>query len=100
MFVLLKGVTKAEAFAIGREITQTITATNPKPVKLKFEKVTLLYIDPSRQLIYHRFTYRVYCRQRKGTLVTHMRPWINWSQFMMLRVSKQYEEMVVRPFPR
>ncbi|EDO42056.1 predicted protein, partial [Nematostella vectensis] len=41
LFVLLKGVSKDEAFRIGHEITETVTAQNPKPVKLKFEKVYL-----------------------------------------------------------
>lgn len=39
MFVLLKGATKEQAFKIGQEIAEAVTATNPKPVKLKFEKV-------------------------------------------------------------
>nr|XP_033795711.1 DNA polymerase zeta catalytic subunit isoform X2 [Geotrypetes seraphini] len=41
MFVLLKGATKEQAFKIGQEIAEAVTATNPKPVKLKFEKVYL-----------------------------------------------------------
>lgn len=41
MFVLLKGVTKEQAFKIGHEIAEAVTASNPKPVKLKFEKVYL-----------------------------------------------------------
>ncbi|KAK1171883.1 DNA polymerase zeta catalytic subunit-like [Acipenser oxyrinchus oxyrinchus] len=41
MFVLLKGATKKQAFKIGQEIAEAVTATNPKPVKLKFEKVYL-----------------------------------------------------------
>ena len=40
MFVLLEGVSKDEAFRIGQDIVDTITALNPKPVKLKFEKVS------------------------------------------------------------
>jgi len=39
MFVLLKGATKEQAFSIGKDIVDTVTAMNPKPVKLKFEKV-------------------------------------------------------------
>ena len=39
MFVLLRGVSKDEAFRIGREICDCVTGDNPKPVKLKFEKV-------------------------------------------------------------
>jgi DNA polymerase zeta len=39
LFVLLPGRTKASAFAIGAEIAEAVTAMNPSPVKLKFEKV-------------------------------------------------------------
>ena len=39
LFVYLKGRTKDEAFDIGKEIARTITDMNPRPVKLKFEKV-------------------------------------------------------------
>ncbi|KAI5607474.1 DNA polymerase zeta catalytic subunit isoform X1 [Silurus asotus] len=41
MFVLLKGATKEQAFKIGSEIAEAVTASNPKPIKLKFEKVYL-----------------------------------------------------------
>lgn len=41
LFVHLPGKTKDEAFEIGNEIADTITRMNPKPVKLKFEKVYL-----------------------------------------------------------
>ena len=39
LFVHLKGRSKAEAFKIGKEIAQAVTDVNPRPVKLKFEKV-------------------------------------------------------------
>jgi len=39
LFVYLKGRTKDEAFDIGKEIAEAITDMNPRPVKLKFEKV-------------------------------------------------------------
>ncbi|MCJ1288122.1 DNA polymerase zeta [Xylographa opegraphella] len=39
LFVYLKGRTKDEAFDIGNEIAKSITDMNPRPVKLKFEKV-------------------------------------------------------------
>ncbi|KAL8737539.1 MAG: hypothetical protein Q9181_001591 [Wetmoreana brouardii] len=39
LFVYLKGRTKDEAFVIGEEIAKTVTDMNPRPVKLKFEKV-------------------------------------------------------------
>ncbi|CAN7988516.1 unnamed protein product [Ixodes hexagonus] len=41
MFVLLHGKTKEQAFQIGQEIAEVVTAQNPKPIKLKFEKVYL-----------------------------------------------------------
>ncbi|KKZ64515.1 DNA polymerase zeta subunit [[Emmonsia] crescens] len=39
IFVYLKGRTRGEAFDIGEEIAKTVTDSNPRPVKLKFEKV-------------------------------------------------------------
>lgn len=39
MFVLLPGKSREEAFVIGEEIADAVTAINPPPVKLKFEKV-------------------------------------------------------------
>ncbi len=39
LFVYLKGRTRDQAFDIGEDIAQTITKMNPRPVKLKFEKV-------------------------------------------------------------
>lgn len=39
LFVHLPGRTKDQAFRIGNEIADAVTAVNPKPVKLKFEKV-------------------------------------------------------------
>ena len=41
MFIQVRGVTKERAFEIGKEIVDTVTQANPKPVKLKFEKVCL-----------------------------------------------------------
>ena len=39
LFVYLKGRTRNQAFNIGNEIAATVTKMNPRPVKLKFEKV-------------------------------------------------------------
>lgn len=39
LFIHLKGRTRDQAFAIGEEIAAAITAANPRPIKLKFEKV-------------------------------------------------------------
>ncbi|KAI9050457.1 hypothetical protein LZ554_005620 [Drepanopeziza brunnea f. sp. 'monogermtubi'] len=41
IFVYLKGRTKDQAFDIGEEIAKTVTNMNPRPIKLKFEKVYL-----------------------------------------------------------
>lgn len=41
LFIYLKGRTKDQAFDIGNEIAQEISAMNPRPMKLKFEKVYL-----------------------------------------------------------
>ena len=41
VFIHLDGRTKDQAFAIGKEIAEHITALNPAPIKLKFEKVYL-----------------------------------------------------------
>ncbi|KAJ5111121.1 C4-type zinc-finger of DNA polymerase delta [Penicillium argentinense] len=39
LFVYLKGRSRDQAFDIGGEIAQAVTEMNPRPVKLKFEKV-------------------------------------------------------------
>ena len=44
LFVALPGRSKDEAFKIGHDIADTVTATNPKPIKLKFEKVSILIV--------------------------------------------------------
>lgn len=39
LFVYVKGRTRDQAFDIGEEIARAVTEMNPRPVKLKFEKV-------------------------------------------------------------
>ncbi|KAF2032252.1 hypothetical protein EK21DRAFT_61464 [Setomelanomma holmii] len=39
LFVYLKDRTRDQAFTIGEEIAAAVTAANPRPIKLKFEKV-------------------------------------------------------------
>jgi DNA polymerase zeta len=39
LFIYLRGKTKDQAFRIGHDIADSITALNPAPIKLKFEKV-------------------------------------------------------------
>ncbi|KAL8413048.1 hypothetical protein RB596_009552 [Gaeumannomyces avenae] len=41
IFIHLRGRTKEQAFEIGNEMAKAITDMNPRPVKLKFEKVYL-----------------------------------------------------------
>lgn len=40
VFVHLPGRTREEAFRVGADIARAVTARNPAPVKLKFEKVS------------------------------------------------------------
>lgn len=40
LFVYLPGKTKEDAFRIGNEMADTVTSMNPRPMKLKFEKVS------------------------------------------------------------
>ena len=47
MFVLLKGASKEQAFKIGKEIVDQVTAMNLKPVKLKFEKIMTAQYSPN-----------------------------------------------------
>ncbi|PHH82645.1 hypothetical protein CDD82_5281 [Ophiocordyceps australis] len=39
LFVSLRGKTREQAFAIGRDMARAISRMNPQPIKLKFEKV-------------------------------------------------------------
>jgi DNA polymerase zeta len=39
LFVLVPGKSRQQAFKIGAEIAEAVTLDNPKPVKLKLEKV-------------------------------------------------------------
>lgn len=39
LFIHLKGRTREQAFNIGEEIAEAVTQANPRPIKLKFEKV-------------------------------------------------------------
>lgn len=42
LFIYLPGKSKADAFKIGHEMAAVITSQNPRPIKLKFEKVSSL----------------------------------------------------------
>jgi len=70
---MLKGASKDDAFRIGKEIVEAVTADNPKPVKLKFEKVTILKYMTIISSLSYRYIYHVSCRQRSDTLGMHMK---------------------------
>ena len=63
VFVHVPGRTRAQSFALGAEIAKVITARNPSPIKLKFEKVP--HPPSSSHLpqlfsIFHRFHNQTY----------------------------------------
>ena len=54
LFVHLPGRSREDAFKIGQEIADAVTSQNPRPMKLKFEKVlsdTLYCADKNRFII-------------------------------------------------
>ena len=63
LFVLLKGKSKDEAFRIGREICDRVTADNPKPVKLKFEKVKdfFFFFDTTLSVCFCLSVWYIFC---------------------------------------
>ena len=46
LFIELRGRTKNQAFTLGQEIADAVTADNPSPIKLKFEKVIQCCLGP------------------------------------------------------
>ena len=44
LFVYLPGKTREQAFDIGDDIAKTITQMNPRPIRLKFEKVLAVIV--------------------------------------------------------
>lgn len=58
MFVLLKGATKEQSFKIGQEIAEAVTAANPRPVRLKFEKVSATRCRRHTGS-HHRYVFRI-----------------------------------------
>ncbi|CEQ38813.1 SPOSA6832_00268 [Sporobolomyces salmonicolor] len=58
LFIYLPGKTVEDAFRIGNEMADTVTSQNPRPIKLKFEKV-----GPSALLRVHAVTL-IFCPSR------------------------------------
>jgi DNA polymerase zeta len=54
LFIYLPGKTKEEAFRIGNDIADQVTARNPPPIKLKFEKVGVRALSCEWRLIAKR----------------------------------------------
>lgn len=47
LFIYLPGKSKEDAFRIGNEMAEVVTSQNPRPIKLKFEKVQPVHAAPS-----------------------------------------------------
>jgi DNA polymerase elongation subunit (family B) len=66
LFVHLPGRTKDQAFRIGNEIADAVTSVNPRPVKLKFEKVSPDYRRCEAKLILHSGLHQVLADGQKA----------------------------------
>lgn len=108
LFILLPGRSRKDAFVIGAEIADAVTAANPPPVKLKFEKVLqpslLQVILHSLVLIFSRKV-KIYdvkiCsmfRLKRGTAVTCTNLLDKKNLNIWPRVSKLSAETVVQPW--
>ena len=91
LFVVLKGASKEHAFRVGKQISERVTLDNPKPVKLKFEKVRCgvvwcggvnVCVPPLNMC---RCIFHVSWRPRKGMLVTVTSLSSKRSQYLMLK---------------
>jgi DNA polymerase zeta len=51
LFVYLPGKTKDQAFRIGHDIADSVTALNPVPIKLRFDKVLYSLLIPTHRFI-------------------------------------------------
>lgn len=69
----MPGKTREQAFRVGHEIADAVTALNPAPVKLKFEKVCTKLLQPPSpcctrtRTLYHRCTIPAYSWRRNVT---------------------------------
>jgi hypothetical protein len=89
LFVYLPGKSRDEAFDIGDEIAKTITSMNPRPIKLKFEKVARLYFP----LLNPRFTILPSCSQKSGTSDLSMRNGLKRNLRLTPKVLRRSGEM-------
>lgn len=104
MFVLVEGRSREEAFRIGAEIAAAVTNDNPKPVKLKLEKVyqpcilQVIYIIICIIIFYiiKKIINFLHYRLKNDMLVICTKVLTNKNQFMMQKVLKRYVVMVVQ----
>jgi hypothetical protein len=93
----LQGKTKDQAFRIGNDIADTVTALNPSPVKLKFEKVSNFSLQfLCDHDLEDRCTIHVCSWLRNDTLDLNMNMSMTKSLYSTQRASKLYGETVYR----
>lgn len=98
LFIYLKGKTKEQAFRIGQDIADTITALNPPPVKLKFEKVTRpVTFKHELSHLSCRYIYLVFFWQRRDTSASNSKAPMTGLLLSMLRGSKPSDVMELWP---
>ena len=73
LFVLLEGRSKEQAFKIGYEMADAVTATNPAPIKLKFEKVCSSLLMLSGKMAIREESVLLYVRSLIWQKVHHFR---------------------------
>lgn len=98
MFILLKGVSKDEAFKIGKDICEAVTQDNPVPIKLKFEKV--FYRLVNNIIDCFRCICHVFFKLKKDMLGTHMNHLNKLSLCLMLKGLKLFVVMVAQLLTR
>jgi len=98
VFIYLKGKTKEQAFRIGQDIADTITAMNPPPVKLKFEKVTQpVTLKHELRYLSCRYICPVFFWQKKDTWASNSKALITGLLLLMPRGSKPSDVMEFWP---
>jgi DNA polymerase zeta len=100
LFIYLPGKTKEEAFRIGNDIADQVTAHNPPPIKLKFEKVGVRVFESGAAVDCKRFTSRAFFKQRSATWASSTNNPTRLNQSLMRRVSRPCGVMEYPPSRR
>lgn len=101
LFVLTPGRTRQEAFRIGAEIAAAVTQDNPRPVKLKLEKVyqpCILQVVNNLESNYKNCKF--FCRLRNAMWATCTKMSSRLSLFTKRRESKLSDVMVAQLPPK